>query len=106
MRVPGELPTPDRAEISIEAVLHALADPVRLRIVRELAVSPEGLTCGSLDVTVSRSTLTHHLRTLREAGVTRTYSEGTFRRTVLRRECLDARFPGLLDGVLAGAARL
>ena len=45
----------------------------------------------------------HHFRVLREAGITHTRIDGTTRHVTLRREDLDARFPGLLDAVLAGA---
>lgn len=92
---------PERDEIRITAVLHALADPVRLQIVRALAMHEEGISCGVLDLGVTASTLTHHVRTLREAGVVRVRPQGTSRISSLRREDLDALYPGLLDGVLA-----
>ncbi|MEV0678397.1 helix-turn-helix domain-containing protein [Actinosynnema sp. NPDC050436] len=95
------LPHPERDEIRIEAVLHALADPVRLRIVRELALRPDGVSCGLMDLGISASTLTHHVRTLREAGVVFVTPRGTSRISSLRREDLDALYPGLLNGVLA-----
>ncbi|RKT57626.1 ArsR/SmtB family transcription factor [Saccharothrix australiensis] len=95
------LPHPARDEMRIEAVLSALADPIRLRIVRALADSAEGISCGLLDLGVSASTLTHHVRTLREAGVVRVRPRGTSRISSLRRDDLDALYPGLLDGVLA-----
>nr|WP_231648653.1 metalloregulator ArsR/SmtB family transcription factor [Saccharothrix sp. NRRL B-16348] len=92
---------PERDEIRIASVLHALADPVRLQIVRALARHEEGLSCGVLPLGVTASTLTHHVRTLREAGVVRVRPQGTSRISTLRRDDLDALFPGLLDGVLA-----
>ncbi|EWC59317.1 Transcriptional regulator, ArsR family [Actinokineospora spheciospongiae] len=95
-----ELPHPERADIRIEAVLHALADPIRLMIVRELSTLPEGTPCGSIDLPISKSTRTHHIRALREAGVVRVRPEGTARITTLRRDDLDALYPGLLDGIL------
>ncbi|MFC0108397.1 ArsR/SmtB family transcription factor [Kibdelosporangium aridum] len=97
-----ELPHPARDEIRIEAVLHALADPVRLRIVKALAELPDGeaIACGSLDLSISKSTTTHHIRTLREAGVVRVRPEGTSRMTALRRDDLDALYPGMIDGIV------
>jgi DNA-binding transcriptional ArsR family regulator len=92
---------PERDEIRIEAVLHALADPVRLQVVRVLADLGTGIACGAFDLPISKSTRTHHLRTLREAGVVWVRPEGTNRITTLRREDLDALYPGLLDGILA-----
>ncbi len=90
---------PDREEIELAAVLHALSDPMRLRIVAGLA-SEDKRTCKSFDLPVTKSTCTHHFRVLREAGVIRQRLEGTTRLNSLRREDLDERFPGLLDSVL------
>ena len=92
---------PARDEITVEAVLRALADPVRLAIVRQLAASGTEVSCGALAVPVTKSTLTHHLSILRQAGVVIGRQEGTTRFNSLRRKDLDALFPGLLDGVLA-----
>ena len=96
-----ELPT--REELRIEAVLHALSDPQRLQIVRELAGAAEPLPCGAIELGVAKSTMTHHFRVLREAGVIRHERAGTTKLTTLRREDLDARFPGLLASVLQAA---
>jgi DNA-binding transcriptional ArsR family regulator len=96
-----ELVHPEADEIELTAVLHALSDPQRLTIVRELAASPEPLSCGSFALEVGKSTRTHHFRVLREAGLIEQRREGTRKLSVLRRADLDARFPGLLDSVLA-----
>ncbi|GHG17999.1 MULTISPECIES: ArsR/SmtB family transcription factor [Amycolatopsis] len=92
---------PARAEITVEGVLRALADPVRLAIVRQLASTDQEIACGGLTVPVTKSTLTHHLSILRQAGVVAGRQEGTTRFNSLRRNDLDALFPGLLNGVLA-----
>ena len=93
---------PPRAEIELGAVLHALSDPVRLTIVAALARAEDGAphACGSFDVPVSKSTCTHHFKVLREAGVIRQEHEGTMRLNTLRRDDLEARFPGLLGTIL------
>ncbi|WP_052390843.1 ArsR/SmtB family transcription factor [Streptomyces sp. NRRL B-24484] len=96
------LPEPAVGEIRLEAVLHALADPVRLRIVSSLAGCTDQVNCLAFDVPVAKSTLTHHFRVLREAGVIRQVRRGTSRMNSLRGEDLAARFPGLLDSVVAG----
>jgi DNA-binding transcriptional ArsR family regulator len=96
------LPHPARDEIELAAVLHALSDPMRLRIVVGLAVEDKR-TCKSFNLPVTKSTCTHHFRVLREAGVIRQRVEGTTRLNSLRRQDLDARFPGLLDSVLGAA---
>jgi DNA-binding transcriptional ArsR family regulator len=91
---------PAREEIELGAVLHALSDPTRLQIVTALDSRPDACPTGSFDVPVSKSTCTHHFRVLREAGVISQRPEGTSRLNTLRREDLDARFPGLLDAIL------
>ena len=91
---------PAAEELELPTVLHALSDPIRLRIVRDLA-EVGACNCGTFAVPVAKSTLSHHLRVLREAGLTDTQPSGTQRVVSLRRGDLDARFPGLLDAVLA-----
>jgi DNA-binding transcriptional ArsR family regulator len=96
------LPHPELDQIELPAVLHALSDPMRLRIVACLATG-EARTCKSFDLPVTKSTCTHHFRVLREAGVIRQRLEGTTRLNTLRREELEGRFPGLLNAVLHAA---
>ncbi|POX46346.1 transcriptional regulator [Streptomyces sp. Ru71] len=98
-----ELPHPAREEIRLEPVLHALSDPMRLRIVRELAAETGELSCSHFDLPVTKSTTTHHFRVLREAGVIRQTYQGTAKMNGLRRADLDDLFPGLLDAVLTAA---
>ncbi|GAA0992309.1 helix-turn-helix domain-containing protein [Nocardiopsis tropica] len=94
---------PHAREIRVDAVLHALADPVRLRIVRDLADGHEDMACIAFALPVSKSTSTHHFRVLREAGIIRQYYEGTSRMSRLRTEDLETRMPGLLGAVLNAA---
>lgn len=96
---------PDLAAIDIATVLQALSDPVRLEIVRQLAGCGEGgeLTCGQLELPVTKSTSSHHLKALSRAGVIAEREEGTRKHLCLRREELDRRFPGLIDSVLRAA---
>jgi DNA-binding transcriptional ArsR family regulator len=85
--------------LELTAVLAALSDPGRLAVVRELAACDEK-TCGTFAYWQSKATRSHHLKILREAGITRTRAESTHRYVSLRREDLENRFPGLLDAVL------
>jgi DNA-binding transcriptional ArsR family regulator len=91
---------PSRAEIELSSVLHALSDPARLEIVRRLAHGEEP-SCGMFELGLSKATLSHHFRVLRESGLVRTRPEGRKRLLSLRGDDLEARFPGLLDAVLA-----
>lgn len=90
---------PATEQLELTAILSALSDSVRLEIVRTLAAEGER-TCGTFELGVSGATRSHHFKVLREAGVTHTVAEGTSRLVSLRREALDARFPGLLGAVL------
>jgi DNA-binding transcriptional ArsR family regulator len=94
---------PHRSELDVADVLHALSDPQRLRVVARLAARDESYACGGFGLEVSKSTLTHHFRVLREAGIIRQEVAGTAKLNSLRRDDLDTRFPGLLDAVLAAA---
>jgi DNA-binding transcriptional ArsR family regulator len=91
---------PERDEIQLAGVLHALSDPVRLQIVRYLADVGHEVACSTVPVPVGKSTISHHYKVLREAGIIRVRAEGTRRFHLLRRDDLEARFPGLLDAVL------
>ncbi|MFC9975794.1 ArsR/SmtB family transcription factor [Spirillospora sp. NPDC127200] len=93
---------PEPGEMSLVAVLGALSDPIRVGLVRVLADGRER-GWGQLRAPVAKSTLSHHLRVLRDAGLTRTRQEGTRCFVELRRNDLDTRFPGLLDAVLDAA---
>ncbi|MCW4458767.1 helix-turn-helix transcriptional regulator [Microbacterium sp. MPKO10] len=97
----NELEHPAREAIVLEDVLFALSDPVRLDLVRQLRESSlTAASCTTLDPSVPKSTKSHMFKVLREAGVIRNVPEGRNRRLSLRRDDLDARFPGLLDAVL------
>jgi DNA-binding transcriptional ArsR family regulator len=92
---------PARDELELTAVLHALSDPMRLAIVAQLAADAAPRACGSFGLPVAKSTSSHHFRVLREAGVITQLMDGRQKMTTLRREDLDARFPGLLASVLS-----
>ncbi|MEU7767314.1 helix-turn-helix domain-containing protein [Nocardia sp. NPDC049190] len=95
---------PERTRIQLANVLTALGNPLRLRIVRVLADGSER-RCGSVLPEVAKSNLTHHWRVLRDAGVIWQRPSGRELLLSLRREDLDARFPGLLDSLLEAARR-
>ena len=96
---------PDLASIDTLTVLQALADPVRLAIVRQLAscTGTSDLMCNQIELPVTKSTASHHLKTLHRAGITAEREQGVCKYIRLRRSELDARFPGLIQSVLDGA---
>ncbi|MEU4409699.1 metalloregulator ArsR/SmtB family transcription factor [Streptosporangium sp. NPDC023963] len=93
---------PELGEITLTKVMAALSDPIRVGLVRVLADGRER-GWGELRAPVAKSTLSHHLRVLRDAGLTRTRQEGTRCYVVLREKDLQARFPGLVRTVLTAA---
>lgn len=96
------LPQPDADDIELVKVLHALGDPVRLWLLKkystgeQFSCSPDALGVGHLH----KSTVSHHMKIMREAGLTSTRAVGRNRYVQLRRDDLDARFPGLLDSLI------
>jgi DNA-binding transcriptional ArsR family regulator len=95
---------PARNELELSAVLHALSDPARLEIVRRLASGDEP-SCGMFELGLSKATLSHHFRVLRESGVVLVRPEGRKRLLSLRTDDLNARFPGLIEAILAAKTR-
>lgn len=90
---------------TVQQVLAALADPVRLEMVRRLRNSGSAMPCAMLYDGINKSTATHHFKILREAGLTeRLVIDGhTYQR--LRIEQVDAAVPGLLNAVVGSANR-
>jgi DNA-binding transcriptional ArsR family regulator len=101
------LPEPAADDLRLTTVLAALADPVRLTLLRVLVEADDGpMDCGDCaeaapDLSVSESTISHHYKVLRDSGITRTHKQGRHRIIEIRRADLDSRFPGLIDAVLA-----
>ncbi|MEU0741667.1 ArsR family transcriptional regulator [Streptomyces sp. NPDC006134] len=101
--LPEPLPEPAVDELRLETVLGALSDPLRLFIVRKLLLERERFDhpCGWFGIDRPKSSLTHHFKALRAAGVIRQRQYGLERRSHVRVDDLDARFPGLLALVAA-----
>lgn len=95
---PLPLPEPALDDLRLETVLAALSDPLRLLIVKKLLLESEGFdhSCGWFGIDRPKSSLTHHFKALREAGITRQRQYGLERRSQVRVDDLQARFPGLL----------
>ena len=83
-------------------MLAALADPMRLRIMRSLMQVDGCMSCSEAAPcpNMAKSTLSHHFRVLREAGLIRTSKSGVENGNVVRAEEINERFPGLLELVL------
>lgn len=97
-----DLPHPGRDDLRLTDVLFALSDPERLAIVRQLAGGPlEMAQCHLSDPSIPKSTKSHLMKVLREAGVIRNEPFGRGRRLSLRHHDLEARFPGLIESILS-----
>jgi len=90
---------------SLQQVLAALADPVRLEMVRRLAESGEPMACAQLYAGINKSTASHHFKTLREAGLTERVVLGGQTHQLLRTREVEEALPGVLTAVVAAAAR-
>ncbi|MEU9602743.1 helix-turn-helix transcriptional regulator [Streptomyces sp. NPDC048109] len=106
--LPEPLPEPGVDELRLETVLGALSDPLRLTIVRKLLLESENFdhSCGWFGFDRPKSSLTHHFKALRQAGVIRQRQYGLERRSQVRVDDLNARFPGLLDLVAAWTSQV
>jgi DNA-binding transcriptional ArsR family regulator len=95
---------PDIDSVRVVDILHALADPVRLAIVRELMEAREGLSCvetmGRVELVLPKSTCSQHFQILREAGLIRCERKGVELSSRLRLREIEGRFPGLLKAIL------
>jgi DNA-binding transcriptional ArsR family regulator len=88
--------------MALSQVLYALSYPVRLEVVRRLARDGEA-TCSALECGRPKSSMSHHFRVLREAGLMRTRTDGASHVNDLRRDEMDRRFPGLLTAIFGAA---
>ncbi|SEE30281.1 DNA-binding transcriptional regulator, ArsR family [Arthrobacter alpinus] len=92
---------PDIADFDFPRILAAVADPVRMSILKQLAGAEEALSCGAIELPIKASTATHHFTALRQAGVLHQYYIGTSRMNLLRIEDMEQAYPGFLPSVIA-----
>lgn len=96
---------PSKDDITLAGILGALADPMRLQILKSLMKKEGCMSCSEAAPCpkMAKSTLSHHFRILREAGLIRTTKQGVENRNVLRAAEINEKFPGLLKSVLKHA---
>jgi DNA-binding transcriptional ArsR family regulator len=91
---------PTAAEVTLQGLLYALSDPDRLELFRKLASGPVNcINCAP--VQMPKSSLSRHMRILREAGLIRSERKATELVNCARTDEIEARFPGLLGAILA-----
>jgi len=95
---------PPIEDVTVEGILYALSDPVRGAIFYDLATSACPYNCSNfLNVTekkIPKSTLSHHFKALREAGLIRAERRGVEMHNTSRCPEIETRFPGLLAAIL------
>ena len=96
---------PSLEDVRLEAVLHALSDPVRVAIFAQVAAADCARSCQDLaavnDRPIPRSSLSQHFKVLREAGLIRSERLGVEMRNTSRCDELNTRFPGLIAAIMA-----
>lgn len=95
---------PAKDDITLAGVLDALGDPMRLKIIKKLLEKRHGRSLSCSEATpcpeMAKSTLSHHFRILREAGLIRTTKHGVENLNCVRWDELNERFPGLLATIM------
>ncbi len=95
---------PSLEDVTIEGILHALSDPVRVAIFADIVGSACSQNCSNFlrvdEKTIPRSTLSQHFRSLREAGLIRGERRGVEMHNTPRCAEIDQRFPGLIKAIV------
>lgn len=91
---------PTIEQVELTDIMYALADPTRLEIVARLAKAGRKMTCGEFDLNRPKSSMSHHFKILRSAGLVETVIDGTEHMNSLRIEEIERKYPGVLQSVL------
>ncbi len=96
---------PSLEDVTVEAILHALSDPVRVAIFTEIAGSACSHSCSNFlhvsEKAIPKSTLSQHFKALREAGLIRGERHGVEMHNTSRCAEIDQRFPGLIAAIVS-----
>jgi DNA-binding transcriptional ArsR family regulator len=96
---------PNIDQVELTDIMYALADPTRLEIVALLANAGKQMTCGEINLNRPKSSMSHHFKILRAAGLVETLIEGTEHMNSLRVEEIEQKFPGVLNAVIKAIAK-
>jgi DNA-binding transcriptional ArsR family regulator len=95
---------PSTDDVTVEGILHALSDPVRVHIFSEIAQGKGSQICSAFlevsDRSIPKSTLSQHFKALREAGLISSERRGVEMHNTARCEEINAKFPGLLPAIM------
>jgi DNA-binding transcriptional ArsR family regulator len=99
---------PSIEEVTVEAILHALSDPVRVAMYADIVAQECPQSCSNFlmvsDQAIPKSTLSQHFKILREAGLIRSERHGVELQNVSRCTELEGRFPGLIRAIVKAHA--
>ncbi len=96
---------PNIDQVELTDIMYALADPTRLEIVALLANAGKQMTCGEINLNRPKSSMSHHFKILRAAGLVETLIEGTEHMNSLRVSEIEQKFPGVLNAVIRAIAK-
>lgn len=93
---------PSKEDITLAGLMNAFADPIRLCIFKSLMKKDGCMSCSEAASSkdIPKSTLSHHFRVMREAGLIRTTKQGVEHRNVIRRDEIEEKFPNLLKTIM------
>ncbi|MEO7598020.1 MAG: helix-turn-helix domain-containing protein [Opitutus sp.] len=95
---------PSVDSVSVEGILHALSDPMRVAIFAHIACSPSAQMCSNFlivhETNIPKSTLSQHFKVLRDAGLIRGERRGVEMHNTSRCAEIDQRFPGLISSII------
>jgi DNA-binding transcriptional ArsR family regulator len=95
---------PSIEDVRLEAILHALSDPVRVQIFSDIAGADCAQTCSAFssvgDRVIPKSSLSQHFKVLREAGLIRSERQGVEMHNTSRCTEVEGRFPGLVAAII------
>lgn len=97
---------PNIEQVELTDIMYALSDPTRIEIVTLLAKAGKKLTCGEVDLNRPKSSMSHHFKILRSAGLVETVIEGTEHMNSLRLDEIEQKFPGVLSSVIKASVSL
>jgi DNA-binding transcriptional ArsR family regulator len=95
---------PSIDDVTVEGILHALSDPVRVAIFADIVGSDCSQNCSNFvnvsDKPIPKSTLSQHFKALREAGLIRGERRGVEMQNTSRCAEIERRFPGLIVSIV------
>src|ERR1700758_4594029 len=95
---------PSVEDVTVEGILHALSDPVRVAIFSDIVGSDCSQNCSNFlnisEKAIPKSTLSQHFKALREAGLIRGERIGVEMQNTSRCTEIEKRFPGLIAAIV------